>query len=75
MNQHVKEMHKGAIKVYQSRRDARVKANPMLDQYIDPVESIFPSSTEQMQTGSTAPSESRESRQSIPERLWRQEVN
>jgi hypothetical protein len=61
MNEHVKEIHRGAIKVYQSRRDARVKANPMLDQYIDPVESIFPSSTEQMQNGAsgTAPSESR----------------
>jgi hypothetical protein len=59
MNEHVKEIHRGAIKVYNTRREARVKANPMLDQYIDPVESIFPSSTEQMQTGSTAPSESR----------------
>jgi hypothetical protein len=59
MNEHVKEIHRGAIKVYQSRRDARVKANPMLDQYIDPVESVFPSSVNMSNQSTPAGSDSR----------------
>lgn len=45
MNQHAQEIHKGTIKVYNSRRSARIKANPALEPYIDPAEAIFPSST------------------------------
>lgn len=46
MNQHAQEIHKGTIKVYNSRRAARIKANPALESYIDPAESIFPSSVD-----------------------------
>lgn len=46
MNKHAQEIHKGAIKVYKSRRDARIKASPAMEQYIDAPENIFPSMTE-----------------------------
>lgn len=55
MNKHAQEIHKGTVKVYNSRRSARLKANPSLEAYIDPSESIFPSSVEM---GQSAPSTS-----------------
>lgn len=56
MNKHAQEIHKGTIKVYNSRRSARLKANPSLEPYIDPAESVFPSSVDMGQ--STAPATS-----------------
>ena len=43
MNRHAQEIHRGVLKTYTSRRDARLKANPGLEPYIDAPEDIFPS--------------------------------
>lgn len=56
MNKHAQEIHKGTIKVYNSRRAARLKANPSLENYIDPAEAIFPSASSLDQQASTGDS-------------------
>lgn len=44
MNKHVIELHKNHVQIYDKRREGRVKAMPMLDQYLDKTEDVFPSS-------------------------------
>lgn len=59
MNAHVGEIHQGHIKLYESRRAARIKAMPGTEQYIDPVEAVFPSTTQVQQQTPAAGSGSR----------------
>jgi len=42
MAQHVDDIHKNTVKLYESRRAGRVKANPLLDQFIAPTSEAFP---------------------------------
>jgi hypothetical protein len=43
MNQHVIDIHKNHVKLYETRRAGRVKAQPSYDPFIPPTEEVFPS--------------------------------